>query len=113
MAEDLGVGFWEVRLPNPPEKEKLVVQLSPSGELVSFMHEVEEEAPGPRLGEDEAQRIAEIFLRTQKAVSLGDYALVKHDLQARPNRHDYSFTWERRDFKVEDAPVRARLPGLG
>lgn len=109
MSTQVGVWRWKVRRFNPPEKEEVRVYLDPAGELVSFEHLVDEKAPGARLGKEEAQRLAEIFLRTQKDVKLDDYTLVQDVLKERPNRYDYSFTWERKGFQIKDATFRMAI----
>ncbi|HFB98944.1 MAG TPA: CPBP family intramembrane metalloprotease, partial [Bryobacterales bacterium] len=76
---------------------------APDGRLVGFRHVIPEAAPGARLTRDEAHRIAEEFLRGQTGAP---HRLVEEQLQERPERYDYVFTWEQEGFRVKDATYR-------
>src|SRR5258708_12350044 len=99
MSTTVHIWNWRTRLIKPPGKEELEVHLTPSGELLSFSHIVKEDAPGASLTKEEAQRVAEVFLRTERGVKLNAYHLVEDSVRTRPMRLDYTFTWEENDFK--------------
>jgi membrane protease YdiL (CAAX protease family) len=113
MASQVPVWRWRVRFFRPPQKEEFVVRLTTAGQLTGFRHLIDEKAPGARLGKDEAQRLAEIFLRAQKAIDPAHYWLVSDSLDARPNRHDYTFTWERRNYRLKEATWRVSVTVQG
>ncbi|MFQ5926754.1 MAG: lysostaphin resistance A-like protein [Terriglobia bacterium] len=106
MASEINVWRWKVRFFKPPEKEELLVWLDPAGQIVGFEHIIEEKAPGARLEKPQAQSVAEIFLHSRMGLNLDDYAMVEDTLEERPNRLDYRFTWERKDFKAKEATYR-------
>jgi membrane protease YdiL (CAAX protease family) len=107
MGTGLGVWSWTVRRTKPPDKEELVVALDPrQGDLVRFDHIISDDAPGATLGREEARRLAEIFLRAQKGVTLDHYTLIKHELKTQSHRADHVFAWERKDFKIKEATYR-------
>lgn len=106
MAAEINVWRWKVRFFRPPEKEELIVWLDPSGKVVGFEHVLEEEAPGARLEKPQARSLAEVFLHTQLGLALDDYTLVEDAIEERPNRLDYRFTWERKNFKAKEATYR-------
>ena len=113
MTSEVPVWRWRVRFFRPPQKEEFVVRLTTAGQLTGFRHLIDEKAPGARLGKDEAQRLAEIFLRAQKAIDPAQYWLVSDSLDARPNRHDYTFTWERRNYRLKEATWRVSVTVQG
>src|SRR5580658_1844970 len=65
MSTTVRIWNWRTRLIKPPQKEELVVHLTTDGELMGFSHIIDEAAPGASLSKAEAQRVAEVFLRTE------------------------------------------------
>ncbi|MDP2998331.1 MAG: type II CAAX endopeptidase family protein [Bryobacterales bacterium] len=106
MRERISVWRWRARWYRPPQKEEMVVWLSPNGRLVGFDHVIAETAPGARLKPDAAQSIAEAFLARQTGAR---QRLVEAQLQERPSRHDHVFTWEQEDLRVKDARYRRSI----
>src|SRR5258706_3508769 len=113
MASTVHIWRWQTRLFRPPQKEEMSVWLTTTGEMVAFSHKVDENRPGPKLEKEEAQRIAEVFLRTERQLDLDRYKLVTDDVTQRPNRLDYSFTWEEEGFKLKEATRRMRVTVIG
>ena len=103
MQAEVSVWRWRARWFRPPEKEEMAVFLSPGGKLVGFDHTVAEEAPGARLEKQAARALAESFLSRQTETR---HRLIEEQLQERPNRHDYFFTWEQEGFRAKDATYR-------
>ncbi len=103
MRERISVWRWRARWYRPPQKEEMLVWLSPDGRLIGFEHVIEETAPGKRLRPDTAQAIAETFLARQTSAR---HRLIEAQLQERPNRHDHAFTWEQEDLRVKDGRYR-------
>ena len=104
---------WSNRWVRELEKEEFQATVTTSGELVSFSHLIEEEAPGASLAEAEARRLAETFLTGELGRDLTALDFVEAQVQERPNRIDYTFSWKLRDFAVGDAHYRfyVRLQG--
>jgi len=113
MASQVNIWRWKTRLVKPPQKEEMTVWLTPSGALVGFDHVIEEKRPGAKLNRDEAQRVAEVFLRAERGLDLARYRLVADELATRPSRLDYTFTWEQKDLKLRDATVRMSVTVQG
>jgi len=103
MAKEVAVWRWRARWFRPPDKEEMTVWLSPEGRLVGFEHQIREDAPGARLSKEKARAIAEEFLRSQTAAP---QRLIEEQLEQRPNRFDYQFTWEQEGFKAHQATNR-------
>ncbi|MDX2150445.1 MAG: CPBP family glutamic-type intramembrane protease [Bryobacteraceae bacterium] len=103
MRDQVSVWRWRARWFKPPEKEERIVLLSPAGQLVGFDHIVPETLPGARLPQEQAAEIARTFLtsRTQDP-----HRLIDQQRTERPNRVDYTFTFEKEGFKVKDATYR-------
>ena len=97
---------WSNRWVRQLEKEEFQATVTTSGELVSFSHLIEEEAPGASLEEAEARRLAETFLTGELGRDLAALDFVEAQAQERPNRIDYTFSWKLRDFAVGEAHYR-------
>ena len=97
---------WSNRWVRELEKEEFQATVTTSGELVSFSHLIEEEAPGASLEEAEARRLAETFLTGELGRDLAALDFVEAQAQERPNRIDYTFSWKLRDFAVGEAHYR-------
>ena len=104
---------WSNRWVRELEKEEFQATVTTSGELVSFSHLIEEEAPGASLAEAEARRLAETFLTNELGRDLAALEFVEVQTQERPNRIDHTFSWKLRDFAVGEAYYRfyVRLQG--
>ena len=104
---------WSNRWVRELEKEEFQATVTTSGELVSFSHLIEEEAPGASLEEAEARRLAETFLTGELGRDLAALDFVEAQAQERPNRIDYTFSYKLRDFAVGEAHYRfyVRLQG--
>ena len=97
---------WSNRWVRELEKEEFQATVTTSGELVSFSHLIEEEAPGASLAEAEARRLAETFLTGELGHDLAALDFVEVEAEERPNRIDYTFNWKLRDFAVGEAHYR-------
>ena len=97
---------WSNRWVRELEKEEFQATVTTSGELVSFSHLIEEEAPGASLAEAEARRLAATFLTGELGHDLAALDFVEAQAQERPNRIDYTFSWKLRDFAVGEAHYR-------
>jgi membrane protease YdiL (CAAX protease family) len=109
MSSNVSVWYWEVRFFRPLQKEEFRAQISPAGHIVAYEHLIEEASPGARLDRDAAQAIAGQFLRVQYGAGLDAYDFLPEESNSteRPNRRDWSFTWQRRGFRVPDNPTGA------
>ena len=97
---------WSNRWVRELEKEEFQATVTTSGELVSFSHLIEEEAPGASLAEAEAHRLATTFLTGELGHDLAALDFVEAQALERPNRIDYTFSWKLRDFAVGEAHYR-------
>ena len=115
MASDVHIWYWQARFFRPLQKEEFDVRVDPGGGIVGYTHLLEEAAPGGHLERAAAQVIAESFLRDtlQADLSLYDFRELEVDLNERPARRDWSFSWERRGFRAKDAPYRLTVTLAG
>ncbi len=113
IGDPVRLWCWTNRWVRELEKKEFQVAVTTSGELLSFSHLVEEEAPGARLEEAEARRLAEAFLADDLGRDLAALDFVETQAEERPNRMDYTFSWKLRDFAVGEAHYRfyVRLQG--
>jgi len=108
MASDLDLWYWEVRFFKPQQEEEFRIQISPAGKVVGYQHKVPEAQAGKSLTREEAQADATQFLEKNVGVDLNRWNFLPEEANSvtRPKRLDWSFTWERKDFKAKDAPYR-------
>jgi membrane protease YdiL (CAAX protease family) len=110
MRAEVPVWRWRARWFRPPDKEEMTVWLSPEGRLVGFEHQIRETDAGARLTKEQARAIAERFLRQQTSTP---QRFIEEQLQERPNRYDYLFTWEQEGFKAKEATNRRSVTVQG
>ena len=100
----------------PLQKEEFRVDVTPSGELAGFEHEIPEAAARPSLPAGQARAVAERFLRDTMQRDPAALDFVEGSSATRPARTDHTFTWKERDFEtsgVRDATYRLEVTVLG
>jgi membrane protease YdiL (CAAX protease family) len=111
MSSELNVWFWEVRFFKPQQEEEYRVRVSPAGKVVAYSHKIEEARAAKSLSREEALSAAQQFLQTKPGTNLDNWNFLPEEAnsEARPNRLDWSFTWERKNFRAKDAPYRLEV----
>jgi hypothetical protein len=115
MSSEVNVWYWNARFFRPLQKEEFHVGVDPGGRIVGYQHTLEEAAPGAHLERAQALSRAESFLRDTLHTPLGGYTSLPEEANstARPNRTDWSFTWERTGFRAQDASYRLQVTLAG
>src|SRR3984893_15248506 len=108
MSSQLHVWYWDVRFFRPLQEEEFYVRVSPAGNIVGYTHKIEEARPGTTLDRTAAQARAQDFLVSKLGVvsTISDFLPEEVNSIKRPNRTDWSFTWEKHAFRAKDAPYR-------
>jgi membrane protease YdiL (CAAX protease family) len=108
MSHTLNIWYWEIRFFKPQQVEEFDVRVSPSGEIVGYDHRIEESRTGANLEGPAAQTVAATFLNKNLGVNLADWDFLAEEANStkKPARVDWSFTWEKRGFRAQDAPYR-------
>jgi membrane protease YdiL (CAAX protease family) len=108
MASELSIWYWEIRFFRPQQEEEFRVRVSPAGKVVGYEHHIEEARGAKSLNRDEAENGAQQFLTSNLGIDLSNWNFLPEEANSvtRPNRLDWSFTWERKGFKAKDAPYR-------
>ena len=108
MSSELNIWFWDVRFFKPQQEEEYQVRVSPGGKVVAYNHKIEEARGEKSLSREEALAAAQQFLQSKLGTNLDNWNFLPEEAnsQTRPNRLDWSFTWERKNFKAKDAPYR-------
>src|SRR5216684_9063949 len=117
MLSDVHVWYWEVRFFKPQQEEEFRVRVSPAGQIVGYVHKIEESRAGPSLDSKTAQLIAghfainnlQLILGSQDVPAEWDLLPEESNSNKRPNRLDWSFTWEKHGFRAKDAPYRLQV----
>jgi membrane protease YdiL (CAAX protease family) len=111
MSSDLRVWFWNVRFFKPQQEEEFHVRVSPSGQIAGYDHKIEESRAGPSLERAAAQTAAENYLTSKLGMDLKAWDVLPEEANSnkRPNRLDWSFTWEKHGFRAKGAPYRLQV----
>jgi membrane protease YdiL (CAAX protease family) len=110
MSSELNIWYWDVRFFKPQQEEEFHVRVSPAGQVVGYEHHVEEARAAVTLQRAGAQYAAENFLESKLGIHSG-WDLLPEEINSvkRPNRLDWSFTWEKHGFRAKDAPYRLNV----
>src|SRR6266478_553570 len=111
MSSDLHVWFWNVRFFKPQQEEEFRVRVSPAGQIAGYHHKIEESRAGPSLERAAAQTAAQNYLTSKLGMDLKAWDVLPEEANSKkkPNRMDWSFTWEKHGFRAKDAPYRLRV----
>jgi len=111
MSSELNIWYWEVRFFKPQQEEEFKVRVSPAGQIVGYDHKIEEARVGASLDRTTAQSAAQNYLSARLGMDLRgwDVLLEEANSKKRPNRTDWSFTWEKHGFRAKDAPYRVEV----
>ncbi len=130
MSSELNIWFWDVRFFKPLQQEEFRVHVNPAGQIVSYEHTIEESRGEPSLVRAAAQSAAQDYLVTKLGVDLKGWDFLPEEANSnkRPNRLDWSFTWEKHRFStaarsaseswnlskiLHDAPYRLKVSMQG
>ena len=111
MSSEVHVWSWNVRFFKPQQEEEFRVGVSPEGNITGYLHKVPEAQAGAEPSRDAAQEIAQKFLveRLGKSAAAWDFLPEEASSTKKPNRLDWSFTWEKHGFRAKDAPERLKI----
>ena len=111
MSSQLNIWYWDVRFFRPQQEEEFLVRISPAGNIVGYSHKIEEVRAGAALDRAAAQKNARDFLAGKLGLDLGQWDFLPEESNSnkRPNRTDWSFTWEKHGFRAKDAPYRLQV----
>lgn len=115
MSSELNIWYWDVRFFRPLQEEEFRVRVNPAGKIVGYEHKIEETRASPSLDRDQAFAAANEFLQAKLGANLSNWTFLPEEANSvtRPNRLDWSFTWERAGFKAKGAPYRLEVGLLG
>ena len=111
MSSELHIWYWEARFFKPLEQEEFELRVSPSGQIVGYAHKIEEARPGASLDRAAAESVAQNFLSAKLGVDLRAWDGLPEEANSKkkPNRTDWTFTWEKHGFRAKDAPYRLQV----
>jgi membrane protease YdiL (CAAX protease family) len=111
MSSELNIWYWNVRFFRPKQEEEFFVRVSPGGEIVGYEHKIEEARAGATLERAAAETAGREFLRGKLGVDVSKWDFLPEEANSskKPNRLDWSFTWEKHGFRAKDAPDRLRV----
>jgi membrane protease YdiL (CAAX protease family) len=111
MSGELNIWYWEVRFFRSQQEEEYRVRVNPAGQVVGYQRTIEEARAGKSLTREEAFSAAGRFLQTKLRSDLSRWEFLPEEVNSekRPNRLDWSFTWERKNFRAKEAPYRLKV----
>ncbi len=115
MSSGLNIWYWEVRFFKPLQEEEFEVRVSPSGQIVGYDHRIEEARAGASLERKVAQSTSQAFLSAKLGMDLRGWDALPEEANSKkkPNRTDWTFTWEKHSFRAKDAPYRLQVTVQG
>jgi membrane protease YdiL (CAAX protease family) len=111
MSSEVHAWAWNVRFFRPQQEEEFAVGINPEGKISGYQHKVPVAKAGGTPSRQEAQKTAQDFLTANlgKAADNWDFLAEEANSEKKPNRTDWSFTWERHGFRAKDAPERLQI----
>jgi membrane protease YdiL (CAAX protease family) len=111
MSSDVHVWFWNVRFFKPQQEEEFRVRVSPAGQIAGYDHKIEESQGGTSLERAAAQTAAQNYLTSKLGMDLKVWDVLPEEANSKkkPNRLDWSFTWEKHGFRAKGAPYRLQV----
>lgn len=106
MRERIPVWYWSTRICRPLKLEEISVALSPSGQLVSFDHSIENDRSLPSLTHDAARQLVISFIEQSGDIKLADYKSVEDGTVSHSHRLDHYFAWEDTTASYNGARLR-------
>jgi membrane protease YdiL (CAAX protease family) len=115
MSSEVNVWNWDVRFFRPNQEEEFRVVVSPEGNITGYQHKVPEAKAGGEPSRAEAEKTAQDFLIAKLGKNAGEWDFLSEEANSekKPERTDWSFTWERHGFRAKDAPERLKISLLG
>ena len=113
MGSRVRLWRWSYRWFKPLTKEEYTAEITPTGQLAGFDHELAETDARGAATTLEARAMAEQFLTARIGRRLDSLEFVEANDVARPHRVDRTFTWQERDFNLRDATLRVEVTVLG
>jgi len=115
LSTQVNIWYWDVRFFKPQQQEEFRVRISPSGAIVGYDHIVPEAQPGGSLDRAAAEKAAQDFATAKLGKDLTQWNFLPEEANSnqRPNRLDWTFTWEKKGFRAKDAPYRLTVGLIG
>jgi len=111
MSSEVNVWNWDVRFFRAKQEEEFRVGVSPQGNITGYQHKLPEARAGGQPSREAAEKTAQEFLvgRLGKPANDWDFLSEEANSEKKPNRADWSFTWEKHGFRAKDAPERLQI----
>ncbi len=107
MRSTIPIWYWSTRYCKPLKQEEFTCWVSPSGQLVSYDHTIENDAELPDVSHEQALTMAKEALANDDNVDLTNYKLIEDGSINQSHRTDHYFTWEDTKQTFKGAKLRA------
>jgi membrane protease YdiL (CAAX protease family) len=110
MSSELNIWYWDVRFFRVQQEEEFRVRINPQGQIVGYAHIIPKSMAGSSLDRAAAQAIAQDFLTRRLGTNLDGWNFLPEEVNSEkmPARVDWTFNWEKKDFRAKDAPYRLK-----
>ncbi|MGQ9736791.1 MAG: lysostaphin resistance A-like protein [Armatimonadota bacterium] len=105
------VYIWRTRWFRPGTEEEYFVGVDPEGRVLSCGRRLPTDAPMPP--SRQPRKMAEEFLKQVIGIDLREYRLIGEDKTHQPARVDYSYVWERDNFRLAESKQRITITVSG
>ena len=115
MSSELNIWYWDVRFFRPQQEEEFAVRINASGQIVGYDHKIEESRAVASLEREAAQFAAQDYLLAKLGMDLRGWDVLPQEANSKkkPNRTDWTFTWEKHGFRAKDAPYMLQVTVQG
>ncbi|MFQ5876388.1 MAG: CPBP family intramembrane glutamic endopeptidase [Acidobacteriota bacterium] len=100
MEGDVPIWRWRCRWFRSAEKEEYRVYVDPSGEVIRFLHAIEDDKEGATIPQEEGETMASEFVAGVMGIDLSEYERVEASTKKQENRTDHHFEWKRTGFEI-------------
>ncbi len=112
--DGINLWYWAGRWFKPEQHEEYRAWTDQAGKITGYRHIIEEERALPALTEPQARTLAEAFLRDHiPRHPLAALRYLEAGTEKKPNRTDYTFTWEQDSLRMGDAPYQLTVTVQG
>lgn len=106
MGNEIPIWYWATRFCRPLNMEEFSTALSPSGQLISFEHSLENDRHLPSIPHQQARLLSNEFLQRQAGQNMSRFKPVEDGTVSQVHRTDHYFTWEDTTTSYKGARLR-------
>lgn len=111
MQQEVPVWLWATRICKPLKKEEFYADWTVDGTLQRVKHVFDNDTKLPDLTHDQAQELAETFIKSEAHEDLSEYELFDQGTEKGVARTDHHFRWRKRKYEKSEMIVEVEVTG--